>query len=113
MVDTATVRLLWLGTLSIAALVLEVRNIGLLCCPFLCCKIADRLAPRSRRKKGCRAAQESAELLLEPKHENVAPWFQIWWDALPTKADFLWRRQPFPTDKLALLQDEALVHALP
>ena len=51
-------------------------------------------------------------MLLEPKHENVAPWFQIWWDALPTKADFLWRRQPFPTDHLALLQDEALVRAL-
>ena len=42
----------------------------------------------------------------------MAPWFQIWWDALPTKADFLWRRQPFPTDKLALLQDEAMVRTL-
>ncbi len=54
-------------------------------------------------------AQESAELLLEPKHENTAPWFQIYWDSLPARDEFLWRRQPFPTDKLALLQDEALV----
>ena len=48
-------------------------------------------------------------MLLEPKHENIAPWFQIYWDSLPTRDEFLWRRQPFPADKLALLQDEALV----
>ena len=97
------------------------RRISLLCCPastpycaLLCCKIASLGALRLySAQRACRAAQESAELLLEPKHENVAPWFQIWWDALPTKADFLWRRQPFPTDKLALLQDEALVRTLP
>ncbi len=66
--------------------------------------------PRARLNHGrLGRAQESAELLLEPKHENIAPWFQIYWDSLPARDEFLWRRQPFPTDKLALLQDEALV----
>ncbi|KAK9835038.1 hypothetical protein WJX81_006138 [Elliptochloris bilobata] len=68
--------------------------------------MAFQLAPVSK------ALEESAEMLLEPKHENVAPWFQVWWESLPTKADFLWRRQPFPADKLELLQDGALASNL-
>lgn len=67
-----------------------------------------RLARRGPRGR----AQESAEALLEPKHENVAPWFQVWRDSLPRRDEFLWRRQPFPADKLSLLQDESLVRNL-